>query len=310
MKIFNKSSVSNNFKRNGFCSLGQLISDDDIAILSRECKSIMSQQAYIDSFEKLNFGEFRQPVVKVKDWHVLINFIGLSNKVDLILEKLVSSHEFKSTMESFFGEGYKLWQFSLRLSTGSDDGLGLHTDAAGESGVAILLDDILTSDGATVVLPGSHKFPLSSQELMTDSVPIKFLKPFLTPITGKKGSVFIFSKKTYHGRLPNHSGNARLVILFATFSVGYEFNAVIPPKEVLDRLGPELNKLFNQRNLIRVDKDTYRVVGNDKDRGQSFIDELYLIDKNRNIFWNLLKIYPLFVVKPVKWLKNILRGKP
>jgi putative 2OG-Fe(II) oxygenase len=295
---FEKTNLINDFKKNGFCGLGQLINDDDIIILRRKCKLMMSQQPYVESFKELRHGVFRKPVVKEKNWSVLLNFIGLSKEVDLILEKLVSSYEFKSIMEGFFGKGYKTWAWSLRLSTTSDSGLGLHTDGKGESGVTILLDDIESSDGATAVFPGSHKFPCSSQELMTDSFPIKLLKPFLVPITGKKGEVFLFSKKTYHGRLPNYSGKTKIVIFMATYSTGYSFNAVIPPENVLDNLGPELNRMMNQKGLKDIGGNLYKVINNGEKK--PFIDTLYLLDKNRNIFWNLLKIYPLFIVRPVK----------
>ena len=304
-KIENTNLI-NDFKKNGFCSLGQLINDDDIIILRNKCQLMMLQQPFIESLKEMNRDTYRQPVVKEKDFHVLSNFIGLSKEVDSILEKLVSNYEFKTIMEGFYGKGYKLWSCSLRLSTETDSGLGLHTDAKGEGGINILLDDVESLDGSTAFFPGSHKFPISSNELLSDSFPIKLLKPFLFPITGRMGEVFLFSNKTYHGRLPNYSGKTRLVIFMATFSSGYSFNAIIPPKSLLSNLGPELKRMMNQEGLKDIGGKLYKVIKSDSEKN-SFIDTLYLLDKNRNICWSLFKIYPLFIVRPVQWIKKVLR---
>jgi len=91
----------------------------------------------------------------------------------------------------------------------------------------------------------------------------------------------------------------------ATFSTGYSFDAVIPPENVLDNLGPEMNRMMNQKGLKDIGGNLYKVINNGEKK--PFIDTLYLLDKNRNIFWNLLKIYPLFIVRPVQWLKKSLR---
>lgn len=302
---YKKTNVINDFKKNGFCSLGQLIDDDDIVILRKKCELLMSQQPFVESFKETKKGIYRQPVVKEKDVQVLRNLIGLSKDVDLIIEKLVSSNDFKMIMESLFGEGYKLWGCNLRLSNINDGGLGLHTDAKGQSEISILLDNVESPDGTTAFFSGSHKFPISSQELMTESFPIKLLKPFLVPITGRMGEVSLFSNKTFHGRLPNNSGKTRLVILMGIFSAGYCFDADIPPKNLLSNLGPELNRMMNQEDLKDIGNNLFEVIRHSEKN--SFIDTLYSVEKNTNICWNLLKIYPLFIVMPIQWIKKILR---
>ena len=125
-KIYPMTIITHNINRglgetsrDLFEKAAELANDDDIIILRRKCKLMMSQQPYVESFKELRHGVFRKPVVKEKNWSVLLNFIGLSKEVDLILEKLVSSYEFKSIMEGFFGKGYKTWAWSLRLSTTS-----------------------------------------------------------------------------------------------------------------------------------------------------------------------------------------------
>jgi putative 2OG-Fe(II) oxygenase len=227
------------------------------------------------------------------------------------MESLFNNPTFKTIMESTIGSGYKMSTCSLRLSTGSDDGLGFHTDGMGENGVSILLDDqYISQEGVTAVLRGSHKWPVSSQEVMFDSIPVKLLQPFCTPLTGKKGDIFLFTNKTYHGRIPNHSGNTKLVMLIGFFSVGYEFYRFNVPQSILKNIGPELNRLMDGSNFKPINENGLCQVQSFDGSFPDFIDSLYTRNKSRSLIWSVVRIYPILIVGPIQWLKNKIKSIP
>lgn len=69
-----------------------------------------------------------------------------------------------------------------------------------------LLDDFTEENGATRVVPGSHRFGKIPQEVMDDS---SQPHPDEVLLLGEAGTVVIFNSHTWHGGTFNRSGDYR-----------------------------------------------------------------------------------------------------
>tara|TARA_Y100000816_G_C26094590_1_gene578987 strand:+ start:844 stop:1782 length:939 start_codon:yes stop_codon:yes gene_type:complete len=278
-------------KDDGFVKIGSILNSDENDILSRECFELFKSQNRVPwkGYESFNY-EYRMPIIEDENWAVLSNFIGINSKIDQLMEKILSDKKLKTIMKSCIGDDYKLWVGNIRLSKSSDKGLGFHTDGVGEMGISILLDDAEDESGTTSFLPKSHKWPLSSQESGLDSIPRTLFSPFASSARGKKGDVFIFFKKTYHGRMPNRAANKSFSIILAPVASGYSFIPFKIDKMIIMKLGPELKRLMSMDNLIRIDgSPEYQIHSNSM--GGRYIDMLY---DNKISFlspWKLLLIF-------------------
>ncbi len=282
-------------QRDGFVKIGTILNQKENDDLSNECLKLFKNQNRVQgiNYESLNY-EYRMPIVEDDNWAVLSNFIGISIRVDNLIEKILSSKKLKTVMQSCIGDDYKLWVGNIRLSKSSDKGLGFHTDGAGEMGISILLNDAPDESGTTSFIPKSHKWPLSSQESGIDSIPLSLLRPITSSAKGKKGDVFIFFKKTYHGRMPNRIGNKSFSIILAPVASGYSFIPFKIDQKMLIKLGPELKRLMNMDNLKKINgSQEYKIESHTP--SNRYIDKLY---ENKISFlnpWKILLIFKLLI---------------
>jgi putative 2OG-Fe(II) oxygenase len=167
----------------------------------------------------------------------------MSPAFDDALENFFQNAEVKEKLSKILGDGYKIWEVSIRLSTGHDEGLYFHQDAPGEVGLSIFLTDQDDGGGTTTVVPRSHRLNVSPEEISFGRIVKLFkgpLRRLLVPITGRTGDSFIFLKKTWHGRVSNSGGKEGLAIMIGLFPVGYKFRPFPCPEEILNKLGPNL----------------------------------------------------------------------
>lgn len=300
-----QDKLTNKFIKDGFVNIGKILDHSDVIYLKEKCLKLLNETDKTDFYKKINKTSYYRPVLDNKDWAVLENLIGLSDKFDTIMEKFFNNQKFKSVLESVIGKNYKLWTCSVRLAKGEDSGLGFHNDRAGEVGVTILLENQLDEKGTTSVIAGSHKWPVTSQETKSESIPTSFLKPFSKPITGEAGETFLFFKKTLHGRIAHKSKKSGLAIMIGIYPVGYTFTPYKVPDEILNKVGPESKRLMSDDNLKLINNiGEYLITG---EKQKNFIDELRSLKLKFYSPFNLVKLYPKLIVTPVQGVKRIIK---
>ncbi len=298
------NKIISSLKKDGFVKVTNLLDDDDSYMLKKKAYDLIStyKKEKWKSAEDFNY-DFRVPIVETKDWAVLSNFFGLDHDIDIAMEKFFTNYRLKNILASCIGNDYKLWSGSIRLAKSKDDGLGFHTDSEGEIGISILLSNTQNSDATTSFIKGSHKWPIQNDESGISSIPRKLLQPFSTPATGKIGDVYIFFKKTYHGRMPHRTDKEGLCILLAPIASGYTFHRYNIDNQTLNKMGPELTRLMDDKNISKTtntrNNEYYIKKHNNNVR---YIDDLYHIKAGIFSLWKLLKL--LRVLRNIKILLN------
>jgi putative 2OG-Fe(II) oxygenase len=247
--------------RDGFVRLDRIFGDDDIARFRRESERLLAGiRPWAERHSHHARTEYLLPAFGDADWAVLMNLAGRSADVDDLLERLFTHPRIRATLTAILGEDYKAWEISLRRSNARDGGLRLHEDATGELGLAMLLADHPDRVGTTVFLRGSHRLPVSCREAGAEFIPPARLGAITRPATGRAGDIFLFFKKTWHGRVAGVNPSQSDALLLALFPVGYEFVPFDTPPEVLGRLGPELARLLDPHRQLRPTRDGRAVV--------------------------------------------------
>ncbi len=147
----------------------------------------------------------------------------LANLVDkgAIFEKLVAMPEILELVGHVLGEKFKLSSFNARSTDPfCRDAQPLHCDAGAlpdERGYAVcntiwLLDDFTAENGATRVIPGSHKWKLLPQQVLTDPAA---QHPEEVLLLAPAGSVVVMNTHAWHGGTANlTSGHRRALHIF------------------------------------------------------------------------------------------------
>ena len=295
-------------KKEGFVKLTDLFSNFDKEVLKSECIKMIRQKPYIkmSNFDELEF-KYRMPVMEAKDRLVLENILGISSKVDNIMEKFFSNPKLKYILENTLGKGYKLWSCGIRMSLTNSSQLGFHNDAIGESGISILLEDQNDDQGVTCLIPKSHIWPYQSQQTGIETFPMWIFKSIYASCNGKIGDTFIFFKKTAHGRLPNKKAKPALIMLIALYSQGYSYKPFKIDDKTLSSLGPELRRLLNIDDLEKRSEDKkYEFYIKKENNKNNFIDLLYEKKVKKLSPWKLLRLTGI-IIHLISKSKNIFR---
>lgn len=138
----------------------------------------------------------------------------LANLVDkgAIFAELVSMPAILECMEHVIGPGYKLSSLNARSTNPHNgDAQPWHCDAgaiADEHGYWVcnsiwMLDDFTEENGATRMLPGSHRWRRLPEAGHTGPLPSEML------VTGKAGTVAIMNTHMWHGGTANRTDRCR-----------------------------------------------------------------------------------------------------
>ena len=128
------------------------------------------------------------------------------------IASIVRRHDLLAIVEDILGPAFQPSQISYRSPQPSFGGQKLHADdppklVAGPDSVAtaiVALVDFTPSNGATRVVPGSHRRPdLQRRAGALESHPDEIL------LTGAAGTAFVFSGHVLHSGTPNRSGAER-----------------------------------------------------------------------------------------------------
>jgi putative 2OG-Fe(II) oxygenase len=192
--------IINKLISNGFVKGEQKIIDiKDLEELTKIILLLRSQQ--IEKGEKSPF----------------LKLVGSSDRLDILLEKIISNKYVKENLKQILGERYLLMSPSARFSDEGDSGLEIHQDAVGETGLLFLLTD--QKEGQTVMVKASHRFPGRISNILSwgSKKLINIISSLYFSITGNAGDHYYWFHKTWHGRKPNTINGESSITLFFPF---------------------------------------------------------------------------------------------
>tara|TARA_B100001121_G_C18649219_1_gene603213 strand:- start:344 stop:1240 length:897 start_codon:yes stop_codon:yes gene_type:complete len=271
--------------------------------------------------------ELEKLILKNKDKHpkkegkVSQNIIGIDQRIDELLEKIITNPEVHDTLEKVLGKNFLIRQIIARFNEPTDKGLTLHQDAPGETSLLVLVNN--QPEGSTVFFPGSQLIPSekhTAAKVSWNSLKlIKITKYFLMSAIGNAGNYYYFLHRTWHCRTPGKNDGTNISLFFNMFPVSAKrkefvhesaYNSMINWEFVKQ---PHLKKMISRKNyqsaIDAFEKDA------DKTYSLSMKTNTYnQISKNKLYFtFMILKILLLetifFPITVKRYIKNLIKVK-
>lgn len=179
----------------------------------------------------------------------LANLVDKGNE----FEQLVSNPTVLGYVEHVLGPQFKLGSLNYRSAHPSEGGLQpLHVDMgllADDTGFRTcntiwLLDDFTPENGATRVVPGTHRSGQRPQDVMDDA---NATHPGEVLVTGKAGDVVVMNAHTWHGGTTNHTSSERRALhgFYVRRDVPQQqYQKKLLRQETQDRLSPALRQIL------------------------------------------------------------------
>tara|TARA_Y100000590_G_scaffold169037_2_gene193604 strand:+ start:18586 stop:19554 length:969 start_codon:yes stop_codon:yes gene_type:complete len=276
-------NVLNKIKKTGFSVETDILSKDDIELLTNECKKILSNNKKISDlkYNNNNFKKYDISQTIETNYNTKVRSLaGISKKVDNILDKFLSKHEIKDILQKVLGEGYKLYTCSLRHASHKSSYVGLHTDANYQFSISIFLNDVTPANPTTVFYKKTHLLPFTFASKF-ESIDVKYFINKLKPATGKKGDVLFFFNKTLHGmKESDKETDNSTVILLCFHPSGYPHKPWNLPvnsyydQSFLNGLGEELRKVLDNNLNLYNNKDGEMIIKQSTDNTNRLIDSI------------------------------------
>lgn len=223
--------------------------------------------------------------------HLVLGLPGRSTALDQCYEKIFSDPRTRDLIRAIAGDHIKIRDVNCRYMTGADDPGDFlngphewHCDSPGEFCIAIPLTDVPEGDnGATAVIPGSHRYPwdprwnglfgspfyITREPLERGPSLLARLNPFnrllfkryMKEHTGtyaEPGDFYIFINDTWHGRVPNRHGKRPMIVMAGAFATDYPFpdNPASFSAEMIERLPPNYRQAASREAPINTNRDT------------------------------------------------------
>jgi len=179
----------------------------------------------------------------------------LANLVDKgeVFERVVAHPRVLEAVQHVLGPDYKLSSLNARSTDpGWPECQPLHCDAgaiADDSGFWVcntiwLLDDFTAENGATRIVPGSHRWRRLPQQELADP---QARHPNEVLVLGKAGDVVVMNTHAWHGGTANRTGNPRRA-LHAFYTRGdkpqQQYQKALLRQETQARLSPQLRRIL------------------------------------------------------------------
>jgi putative 2OG-Fe(II) oxygenase len=233
--------------RQGFASLGKILSPDHVRLLQAEAAVLLDRPAQPWN-QFLRYADARrwQPLLVAGPGRTTnyFDFLGVSPVLDDVLDKLFASHTVRRLLTRVLGPGRRVWYAQIRRAEVGARPLRMHQDRPGEVGLSILLSPSPSVHGTTVFLPGSHRWPR-----LIGTFPFlspHYIRRFLKGAVGDPGDVYLFYNATWHGMASTDAQSRTAIIL--TFLPQSEVDADRQaPQELLMKVGPHLRSVLEGR---------------------------------------------------------------
>jgi hypothetical protein len=179
----------------------------------------------------------------------------LANLVDKghVFERVLSNREVLDVVRHVLGDDFKLSSLNARSTDPwRPECQPLHCDAgavADDSGFWVcntiwLLDDFTPDNGATRIVPGSHRWHKLPQEELADP---RAAHPDEVLVLGEAGTVVVMNTHAWHGGTANRTGLPRRA-LHAFYTRGdkpqQQYQQALLREETKARLSPELRRIL------------------------------------------------------------------
>ena len=194
--------------QNGFLNLGPLLTPHQVERINAKIHSLMTSEGEQAGSELLDSPYIRHPKEAGAD-----RLADLVNKGD-VFDVFYTHPKVLAGIAHVLGRSIKLSSLNYRAAK---PGMGLqklHVDwheavAPGEFKVCNsiwLLDNFSKENGATRIVPGTHRSGVMPQDTLKDP---EASHPDEVIIEAPAGSVFIFNSHAWHGGTANHTENVR-----------------------------------------------------------------------------------------------------
>lgn len=196
---------------NGYLSLGKLLSDDQLDAIRDRVKEILEEEGENAGFELFDSEFIRHPKEAGAD-----RLANLVNK-DPMFDIFYTHPRVLAGVRHVVGDELKLSSLNYRAAKPGAGLQKLHADwhetvDAGDYKVCNsiwLLDDFSVANGATRLVPGSHKIKVLPQEELDHPMATH---PDEIILEAPAGTVVIFNSHTWHGGTNNQTANPRRAI--------------------------------------------------------------------------------------------------
>lgn len=192
----------------GYVNLGQLLSDDQVNTVNNRLIEIQMQEGENAGSELFDSKYIRHPKEEGAD-----RLADLVNK-GAVFDIFYTHPKVLAAIGHVLGSSHKLSSLNYRAALPGKGSQNLHVDW--KDGVPNgsykvcnsiwLLDDFTPDNGATRIVPGTHKQSALPQDLVDD---LSQPHPDEVVITGRAGSVFIFNSHVWHGGTTNRTEKPR-----------------------------------------------------------------------------------------------------
>lgn len=194
--------------RDGYLSLGQLLSQTEVQLVNKRIDELIVLEGKDAGSELFDSKYIRHPKEEGAD-----RLANLVNK-GAIFDIFYTHPKVLAAIEAVLGNQFKLSSLNYRAAKPGQGLQKLHVDygnSVPDGGYKVcntiwLLDDFTMHNGATRIVPGTHKSKHLPKEAMSDtSLP----HPDEILIQGQAGSVFLFNSHVWHGGTNNSTAKYR-----------------------------------------------------------------------------------------------------
>lgn len=197
-----------NLERDGYLALGQLLSSSEVQAVNNRIAELISIEGANAGSELFDSKYIRHPKEAGAD-----RLADLVNK-GAIFDKFYSHPHVLAGINSVLGAQYKLSSLNYRAARPGQGLQKLHVDyknTVPQGGYKVcntiwLLDDFTENNGATRIVPGTHKSNMLPAAAMDDP---QQPHPNEILIQAPAGSVFIFNSHVWHGGTTNTTDKYR-----------------------------------------------------------------------------------------------------
>ena len=190
--------------KEGYVSLGQLLSHDELSKVNKKMENLLFQEGTNAGSELFDSKYIRHPKEAGAD-----RLADLVNKGGLF-DIFYSHPRVLAAIEAVLGTNIKLSSLNYRAAKPGQGLQKLHVDyknSVANGGYKVcntiwLLDDFTENNGATRIVPGTHKSTQLPNEVLENP---ELPHPEEILIQAPAGSVFVFNSHVWHGGTNNYN---------------------------------------------------------------------------------------------------------
>ncbi|WP_020529620.1 phytanoyl-CoA dioxygenase family protein [Flexithrix dorotheae] len=194
--------------KNGYVGLGKLLTDEEVKNLNHRIDDLLNAEGERAGAELVESKYIRHPKEDGAD-----RLADLVNKGE-VFDILYTHPKVLAGIEAVLGIDYKLSSLNYRAAKPGKGLQKLHVDWKNAvvngtykvCNTIWLLDDFTPDNGATRIVPGTHKSSKLPEEAMEDPMQPH---PDQILIQAPAGSVFIFNSHVWHGGTTNQTNKDR-----------------------------------------------------------------------------------------------------